>query len=140
MDDFFSLLLLEQDDRLNEPAGNIHYERFYDEVIAGINNNSIVYKKFDCSTMSYSDTVSVNSNKVLIIEGSYSFSHNFYSSYDYRVFLNCDKETQLNRINNRVGSDRLQQFIDKWIPLEEKYFEHYNPSKYADIILDTSKY
>ena len=38
MDDFFLPPMLRSDDRLNQPGGNVHYERFAAEVLPGLKN------------------------------------------------------------------------------------------------------
>ena len=54
MDDFFLPLELRTDTRLNEAGGNIHYERFIEEVLSYINiKETFEYRKFDCSVMDY---------------------------------------------------------------------------------------
>jgi len=53
---------------------------------------------------------------------------------DRRVFLDIDGKTQEDRIRNRNGEDRLQDFLQLWIPLEEAYFQAFSPWEKADYI------
>jgi hypothetical protein len=41
------------------------------------------------------------------------------------VFSDVEAEEQIKRIIKRNGKDMAAIFRDKWIPLEEKYFETY---------------
>ena len=137
VDDFFLPEDLRTDERLNQTAGNFHYERFEDEIIGGIKRGYIKYKKFDCSIMDFSEETTMELNNLIIIEGSYSFSHNFIKSYDYTIFTKCSEETQLTRLKNRVGEQMLKQFKEKWIPMENKYFREECPEESADKIINT---
>ena len=54
---------------------------------------------------------------------------------DRRVFLDIDGKTQEDRIRNRNGEDRLQDFLQLWIPLEEAYFQAFSVWEKADYII-----
>jgi len=128
---------LRTDERLAEVAGNFHYERFLEEVLSGIPARAIAYRKFDCQFMDYTGEIKVKLDRVLIIEGSYAFSHGFSQYYDYRIFTRCSEQVQLDRIRERVGEAMFGQFIEKWIPLENRYFLGEHPETKADFVLDT---
>ncbi len=137
VDDFFLPTELRTDERLAEVAGNFHYERFLEEVLSGIPARAIAYRKFDCQFMDYTGEIKVKLDRVLIIEGSYAFSHGFSQYYDYRIFTRCSEQVQLDRIRERVGEAMFGQFIEKWIPLENRYFLGEHPETKADFVLDT---
>ena len=156
MDDFFLPPELRTQLRLNEPGGNIHYERFAQEVLpylkSGINSEALPlakpaqvwpdtprasfdYRIFDCTTMKYSGIRNVKVSPWVIVEGSYS-SHPHFSNYmDLRVFSNTDSLTQLERITARNGAETAKIFVGKWIPMEEAYFSAYQIAETADIII-----
>ena len=52
-----------------------------------------------------------------------------------RVFSDVDKDTQRHRIVQRGGKDVLSAFENKWIPMEEAYFQTFQIEKRARIIL-----
>lgn len=136
MDDFFLPPAKRTALRLQEPGGNVDYERFNDEVIAKIHDPSgFQYKKYSCHTNMLNELQSVGSRPFRIIEGSYS-THPFFGSYaDITVFIDVDPDIQLSRIINRNGAQMSAIFKNKWIPLEEKYFNAFNTKEKADIIL-----
>lgn len=138
MDDFFLPPELRTIERRNEIGGNIHYERFLDEVITPLQKHeSIIYRKFDCHTMSYTKTIALQDRTLTIIEGSYSMREEFRFAYDYTIFVTCDYETQLNRILNRNGERCLQSFKSTWIPLENKYFKDMDIQNQCHIVINT---
>ena len=54
--------------------------------------------------------------------------------YTLRVFVEISPEKQLARIKER-NPDKLQRFVEEWIPMENRYFEEFEISDKCDIIL-----
>ena len=133
MDDFFLPSELRTEERLNAPGGNIDYDRFNKEIIKGINSGkSFNYKAYSCANGVYS----VKSEKcapIYIIEGVYSLHPKWQEHIDLKIFMQVDYETQINRILGRSGAEKLNDFKNKWIPMENKYFDFYNIPALCDI-------
>ena len=137
MDDFFLPAKLRTSERYDEPGGNVHYERFNEEVVNSLKEERpITHQVFDCSTMAYGDTRIIDSKPVIIVEGSYSAHPYFGQYYDLLIYLTIHEDEQLKRIEKRVGAERLTQFVERWIPLEEKYASFHNIPKRADLTLE----
>jgi len=123
MDDFFLPMELRCPERFEQPGGNVHYERFADQVLSGLKSNeSFEYQVFDCSVMDYSGTACAGNRPLTIVEGVYSLHPAFEKYYDLAVFFHVDPEEQKRRILARNGAVMLNNFTERWIPLEEKYF------------------
>lgn len=124
MDDFFLRREQRTKERLETPGGNVDYERFLEEIILPIKNGAgeISYRPYSCHKQDFLKTVTVRMAKVVIIEGSYSCHPALAGHYDLRVFLSVDREKQLSRIIGRNGTN-FRDFLERWIPLEERYFE-----------------
>lgn len=135
MDDFFLPGELRTQERLAEPGGNIHYERFTQEVLPGLlNRESFDYRKFDCRVMDYAGRAQVKNSRIRIVEGSYSCHPVFGQYADIRVFTDIDPVTQMERIIMRNGDEMAERFKTQWIPMEEEYFARFNIKEKADII------
>lgn len=136
MDDFFLPMELRTKVRLEEPGGNVHYERFAEEVLPFLKQGrNFSYQRFDCSTMKLGSICKVTFADIIVVEGAYS-CHPYLGSYmNLKVFADIDKELQLQRILRRNGQERLEIFKRKWIPLEEAYFSKYNIQQKADMII-----
>ena len=134
MDDFFLPLEKRTEERLNTPGGNIDYERFKEEVVNNLDND-FTYNVFNCSIMKGDKEVCVKKTNWLIIEGSYSLHPYFGKYYDLSIFLDIDKNDQINRIRNRDGEFMLKKFVDKWIKYETNYHEFYHIKSIADIYI-----
>lgn len=125
MDDFFLPANFRTDERLNEVGGNIHYERFMDEVISKIKESELVYGVFDCSTMNYGMKKRIRTKPMLIVEGVYSLHPKFIHIYDLKVFLSVSEKDQKSRILDRSDGDKLRRYEDEWLPMENKYFNEF---------------
>ena len=136
MDDFFLPPDMRTKERLDTPGGNVHYERFCDEVVDGIYSDDwFTYGVFDCSVGKINRFREMPPTNLHIVEGVYSAHPFFEEIYDLRIFLEIDVETQRERIRKRNG-DMAEMFFSRWIPLENKYFEAYNTKEKSDIILN----
>ncbi len=140
VDDFYLPLELRTEERRSEIGGNVHYERFEEEVIKGIfTGKPFTYRKFNCKTMSYEETLlSCTNDKPIIIEGAYSLREEFRSVYTRKLFIDVTEIVQRKRLIEREGEERFANFRDLWIPLEMKYINRMKISECADIILDGS--
>lgn len=136
MDDFFLPVALRTEERLRTPGGNVHYERFIEEVLPYVSlPQRFSYRRFDCGSMDYNGSRVVENTPLRIVEGSYS-CHPLFGKYaDITVFLDVDPAEQLRRIQHRNGKEMAAIFQSKWIPLEEAYFENAGISQKADIRL-----
>ena len=135
MDDFFLPLSLRTPERFALPGGNVHYERFIDEVIKGIlSGEDFSYRVFSCSKMDYEGEKKIILSRPIIIQGSYALHPSFPHYWDRALFLDVEKEEQLKRLEKRCP-EKLEAFQNKWIPLEEEYFSYYSIPSKADEIL-----
>ena len=70
------------------------------------------------------------------LEGSYACHQALWPYYHLRIFLTVDPREQLRRIEARSGPEKLRQFIDRWIPLEEQYFRACSLAERCDFLLE----
>lgn len=137
MDDFFLPASLRSKERYEEIGGNIHYERFLSEVVAGLESNAcFTYRTFSCKSMDYADIITVKEKPLTLIEGAYSMHPKFSYIYDYKVFSYASLDTQKERILHRNGEEQLNNFIEKWIPFENRYFKTCSIKELCDMIIE----
>lgn len=136
MDDFFLPMDLRTAERLEEPGGNVHYERFSAEVAGCLRNEeSFDYGVFSCRQMAVLEKRHISNNGFVIVEGAYSLRPEFRDIYNFKIFMTVERDVQQQRILNRNGASGLTVFNQRWIPLEEKYFNELKPDKAADMII-----
>lgn len=135
MDHFFLQPGQRTKERMQEPGGNVDYERVRDEVMVPLSQGlEFSYRKFDCKKMELSTLVRVKQSAVTIVEGSYSCHPSLWDFYDLRVFLSVEPEEQIRRICSRNGNEAVFNFQNRWIPLEEQYFNAYQIQERCDLV------
>jgi uridine kinase len=141
MDDFYVPSHLKTKERLRTPGSNVHYERFFSEVLEPLAQKlSIKYKPYNCATESFYSEEVIPYHNVNIIEGSYSMHPKLIDYYDLKIFLSVSEDEQQSRIAKRNGPEGLERFKRLWIPLENEYFKAYAIQNQADLILDMTTY
>lgn len=144
-DDFFLPKGMRTAERLDEVGGNIHYERLR-ALLSRLKNERpphtyrkkllpYTYRAYDCSSDTYTEKPLLNS-KVVIVEGSYALHPFLREYYDLKIVLTVDAQTQLERLLSREGEQGVASFVNKWIPLENKYFQSLDTTDC--IVIDTS--
>lgn len=136
MDDFFLRPEQRTEERMREVGGNVDYTRFKDEVLNKLKEKTeFEYQIYDCSMGKLTKYIKVSPKKLNIVEGVYSMHPILQGSYDLKVFLGIDVETQKQRILQRSGKYMLQRFLNEWIPLENEYFSKMNIAERCDLVI-----
>jgi len=135
MDDFFLPFSLRSKNRLQEAGGNIHYERFIDEVLPYLRGGAFTYGIFDCSRGAIGGERNLPASPLRIVEGSYCLHPKFGDYADIRIFLDITPAEQERRILTRNGEAMWRNFRDRWIPMEERYFEATGIRDRVDFVL-----
>lgn len=136
MDDFFLPPSLRTEDRLAQPGGNVHYERFAEEVLPGLRTDEAFdYHVFDCDRMDFHGLREIPAAPVRIVEGSYAHHPALGDYADLRVFTTVDETEQMARILRRNGEQLAEMFRTRWIPMEEAYFAACAIREKAELVL-----
>ena len=134
MDDFFLPIPLRTPERFAQPGGNVHYERFREEVLPKLRQSvAFSYRRFDCSVMDFRGERAVGMLPFRVVEGSYSTHPELGRYADITVFSQVDPGEQMARILRRSGPEKAERFRREWIPLEEAYFSAYRIQQKADL-------
>ena len=141
MDDFFLRPEQRTRERLECPGGNVDYERFREEVMEPlIKGEKCFYRPYDCHLQTFGKAKCIEPGRLTVVEGSYSCHPALWNYYDLHVFMTIDPALQIQRIEKR-NREKVRDFQEKWIPLEEKYFsacrtEEMCEIKISDFILN----
>ena len=140
MDHFYLRNEQRSTERLSEPGSNVDHERFLEEVMTPLaKRETFSYRPYDCQKKDFGDAIEVPGKRINVVEGSYSCHPELYDFYDLRIFLTISPEKQLSRIRERNGPDHAEDFIRKWVPYEERYFEAFDIENRCDFCLRTEK-
>ena len=111
-------------ERLAIPGGNCDWERLCREVIipwkAGLFPR---YRRYDCRRACLLPLESVGAGRILILEGSYCNLPAIRQYADLRLFMVTPLEERMERLRRRESPESLRQFRERWIPLEDAYFD-----------------
>ncbi|MDD6051636.1 MAG: hypothetical protein PUC00_10295 [Clostridiales bacterium] len=136
MDDFFLPSALRTAERLAQPGGNIHAERFMQEVLPALTTGeAFSYRVFDCGRMDYHGVREIPAGHLRVVEGSYALHPAFGRYADLAIFSSVDAQEQMARILRRNGAQMAESFRTRWIPMEEAYFAHFRIPEGADVCL-----
>ena len=136
MDDFYLRPEQRTPERYAEPGGNVDRERFRAEVLEPLQTGkAFYYRPFSWPLGGFLEPVEVRYAPVSVIEGSFSCHPELVPFYDLTVFLTLDPDEQRRRLLLREGEEKLREFIDRWIPLEELYFTGCDTENRCDIRL-----
>ncbi len=139
MDDFYLPEIMKTEERMAEPGGNVDYVRFKKDVmIPLLAGSGFMYRKFSCQVQGLGEPVFVTPKKINIVEGAYALHPQLIDAYDLKVFMSHDYETQCDRILRRNGPEKLKSFVERWIPLENRYFDALGIKEKCDLVIDTS--
>ena len=136
MDDFFLPKDLRTKERLEEPGGNIHHERFKEEVLDFlVNKQSFSYKPYCCHKEDFKQSIFVKPSKITIVEGSYALHPALADNYNLKVFMKIDPQKQLERIKARNGEKMAEKFKNEWLPMEKKYHQTFDIKANCDLVI-----
>ena len=139
MDHFFLPHGQKSKQRLAQPGGNADWERLLEEVLIPWDQGSeVAYCPYDCHSDRRLALIQIPRRKVTVLEGSYSLLPPLSAHADIRVFLTVDASEQRRRILARNGEEGLRQFVTRWIPLEQAYFEAFSLPDDRCLVLSTS--
>ncbi len=119
-DDFFLPPDMRSKQRLDQVGGNIHYERLKQVLTSVTRDAPFVYQAYNCHSNGYSD-ISIEPKRLTIVEGSYSLHSQLTNFYSLGIVLSVDAIEQRYRVSVREDRDSYCNYINKWIPLENKY-------------------
>lgn len=135
MDDYFLRPIQRTKERYEEAGGNVDRERFKEEIGNKLHTDEdIIYTPFDCKRMSLTSPIHVKQKRITIVEGSYSLHPYLRDLYDISIFMTISESLRMERIQKR-NPDKVDDFINQWIPFEEKYFLTYEIEDICDYVL-----
>ena len=123
MDDFFLRPEQRTPERLAEPGGNVDYERFFQQVLLPLcQGREARFRPWQCRVGDFGLPVTSLPTPLTVVEGSYSLHPGLREHYQLRVWVEAPWPVRLERLEQRGGPGCVQRFLERWIPLEDRYF------------------
>lgn len=137
IDDFHLPFDMRTGERRAEPGGNMHYERFSQEVAAYLRNGeTFSYGRFSCRDGKVTETKTVAADcPLVVIEGAYAMQPEFRDIYDLSVCVLVSDGLQKERLLAREGEEKYKNFETMWMPMEHKYLTYYNIPSICDAVM-----
>ena len=125
-------------ERLSIPGGNCDAERLAKEVVVPFKSGRPVQtRRYDCRRDALLPEETLPETRILILEGSYCNLPVLREQADVRLFLDTPWETREARLRERESAASLRMFHERWIPLENAYFEAYQLPDEGNILIQS---
>ena len=139
MDDFFLRPEQRTPQRLEQPGGNVDYERFAAQVLAPlVAGEEFSYRPWSCHRQAFDAPICVPAAPLAVVEGCYSLHETLRDAYPLRIWAYADWNSRTARLLAREGAAGLARFEQLWIPLEERYFDAMQVASCCHLSLDLS--
>lgn len=152
MDDYHNPLVVRR-------SGNNEIDAYYDhafnfaqlirEVLEPLKRHGHIEKDVLClnvDTDTYENTISykIDSDSVVLLEGVLLFRPPILEYLDGRIFLLIDFDEMMKRARLRdvpkYGEAFMQKYINRYLPVQERYLKEYRPDMNCDILIDNNDY
>ncbi len=138
MDDFYLQGFQRTPGRLSEIGGNLDYERYKEEVLTPVlQGKTVHYRPFNYLTMDFDPQYAreIRPRRLNVIEGSYCLNPYFGDPYQLRIFMDIAYQDQIKNIISRQGTAELDDYIDKWIPMVDRYIDRFGIEQKCDLTI-----
>lgn len=102
----------------------------------------VSYKHFDAEKEVLLNTVNIESDGILIVEGVGLFRPELLKYFSYKIWVNIPLETAIARGKKRdreeYGNPTDELWDGVWKDNDLEYVEQYKPKEIADVIIDNS--
>jgi uridine kinase len=131
-DDFFPLR--------GQAAGpvNLDVDRFLEEAAPHLlSGAAFAYRPYNGREGAFGAPVDIPARGVRIVEGAYCHCPELRGLANITVFVDIDKTLQQKRLLAREGPGGLKAFNERWIAMEERYFELFDIKNRADFVINS---
>jgi uridine kinase len=73
---------------------------------------------------------------IVVVEGVCALHRMFRDAYDVRVWVEAPYEVRLARGLARDGEDARATWVERWMPMEDRYVARDDPLSCADVVVD----
>ncbi len=78
----------------------------------------------------------VSPEGIVVVEGVCALHRMFRDDYDVRVWVDAPYDVRLERGVARDGEEARATWVERWIPMEERYVERDDPISCAHVVVD----
>lgn len=116
-------------------------QRLLDQVIIPLRQKRTAkYQRFDWGTKQLAEWHEIIPGGIVIVEGFSALHEVLYKYFDIKIWIECPAEIGfqrgLQRDLNVYKVNTKDDWLNKWMPIEQKYVDEQRPQKKADFVLD----
>ncbi|MFE2296916.1 uridine kinase [Streptomyces sp. NPDC059445] len=97
---------------------------------------AVRYQRYDWDHDRLAEWHDLPAGVPLVVEGVYSTRARVRDLYTYRVYCHTPRELRLSRGLERDGAEAESQWVDQWMPAEDRYVDGERPHHHAHLVLD----
>lgn len=141
MDDFYLSSSQRKINPEKEGIGvDFDWKRVLKQVLEPISQNKEgYYQRYDWEKDDLAEWHTVPIGGIVIIEGVYSLRNELANKYDYKIWVECPRETRLSRGLERDGEDARDMWENNWMISEDIYVVEHKPYERADLVVNGTK-
>jgi pimeloyl-ACP methyl ester carboxylesterase/RimJ/RimL family protein N-acetyltransferase/uridine kinase len=138
MDDFYRRSA-ERVERPAVPGANWDCERLVTEVLGPHTaGRAGRYQRYDWDNDRLAEWLDVPADAIVVVEGVCSTSEPLRRYVDYAIWVDCPHDVRLKRGLERDGEGMRAEWVEEWMPAEDRYAAAEEPDVRADLVLDGS--
>ncbi len=120
-----------------EPCWFFDWRRVRDEVLVPVTRGERAsFRPYDWDEGALSETeMCVEADGIVILEGISALRRELREWMDFGIWVETPADLRLQRGLERDGEGARSQWVDYWMPEEERYFELHGPKEYADVVV-----
>ena len=139
-DDFYLPLAARCANWQQQPGANMDFTRLRNEVLQPLlRGETAHYTAYSCAAGAFLPSKPFAAAPLTILEGSYSLHPELAPMYDITVCLTLSPELQRRRILARNGEEMARRFFERWIPLEQAYFDAMKPQARCGFLIEADQ-
>ena len=129
--------IVRTDDFARPTVPGWEWRRMQDQVLNPIQRDRPGrYQRHDWATDRLAEWHEVPVGGTVIIEGVSSMRRELDKYWDLGIWVSCSYESRLARGILRDGEAKRRQWVEVWIPEEDRYFYEQRPDLRADVLID----
>ena len=94
------------------------------------------YQRYDWDDDRLAEWHEVRADAIVVLEGVHTSSELLRPYIDYAIWVDCAYEVRLQRGLERDGEGMRAEWVERWMPAEDRYVEHERADVRADLVLD----
>jgi uridine kinase len=125
--------------RADEVGADFDWPRLRDQVLAPLRDNRPTrFQRHDWDNDRPGEWRQLSAGGPVVVEGIYSTRPELRPLYDVVIWVEAPAEVRLARGLARDGEEARSQWVDEWMPAEDRYVAAHDPASSADLVVDGS--